>query len=348
MGGTKGSAQDAGAQQSSCFGCFCSSMPWLQVVCTALIVAGLVIFSANTGQAFNAIKTLLAELKVNASVQSLTSNTLSGLLGASIGAVLVVLALSVLATGVSASGKARRYRKRHGAKINPNNQCGVNCEMFSTVAVIFLMWIFLAACVAIIAFWTAVFLGAFAGDEGASFAMGTTDKLQQKISSALKKADGIFTSMRSAWDRLMGNVPSFLKNMSWFQDLTNNIGGPILNGSKGLSEVTCAPTCLDMGVFATIMKFEPRCVCGKDMLTSISARLKTAWKGMLVAVISIAVIAIAGSWILMATVSTFVHAKRDRREMKDAAARQAIDAAVADRRLTDDVEAAGTDQMMAR
>jgi hypothetical protein len=55
----------------------------------------------------------------------------------------------------------------------------------------------------------------------------TTDKLQEKIASALKKADGLFTKMRSAWTRLVNKVPSLLKNNSWFQELTTDIGEPL-------------------------------------------------------------------------------------------------------------------------
>lgn len=77
------------------------------------------------------------------------------------------------------------------------------------------MWIFLALIVAMIALWTALFLGAFSGDHGASYAMGTTDKVQERLAGALKKADALFQKMRSAWDGLMKTVPSFMKSSSW-------------------------------------------------------------------------------------------------------------------------------------
>ena len=46
------------------------------------------------------------------------------------------------------------------------------CEVSSNALVIALLWIFLALTVALIAMYTAFFLGSFAGDHGASFALG--------------------------------------------------------------------------------------------------------------------------------------------------------------------------------
>ncbi len=126
----------------------------------------------------------------------------------------------------------------------------------------------------------------------------TTDKLQQKIAAALKKADGLFMKMRGAWDKLVSNVPSFLKNNSWFQDLTRDIGGPILTGSTDLQTVTCPPNCLDLGVFATMMSFEPRCVCGQAMLTSIKSKLRVAWADTIWSLASLVAIAVAGGWLV--------------------------------------------------
>jgi hypothetical protein len=54
----------------------------------------------------------------------------------------------------------------------PESSCGAGCEVASSALVIGVMWIFLALVVAMIALWTAFFLGAFSGDHGASFAMG--------------------------------------------------------------------------------------------------------------------------------------------------------------------------------
>jgi hypothetical protein len=52
-----------------------------------------------------------------------------------------------------------------------NSSCAC-CEVGTSVLVIFLMWIMLAAVVGLIALWTAFFLGSFSGDHGASYAMG--------------------------------------------------------------------------------------------------------------------------------------------------------------------------------
>jgi len=107
--------------------------------------------------------------------------------------------------------------------------------------------------------------------------------------------------MRSAWDGLLNRVPSIMKNSSWFGDLTRDIGGPILTGSTDLSEVSCPAECLDLGVFATMMSFEPRCVCGKEMLTSIKSRLRVAWTDTIWSLASLVGIAIAGArWLLLA------------------------------------------------
>jgi hypothetical protein len=69
-----------------------------------------------------------------------------------------------------------RYRRRpchpsRTAVSDYNSSCAC-CEVGTSVLVIFLMWIMLAAVVGLIALWTAFFLGSFSGDHGASYAMG--------------------------------------------------------------------------------------------------------------------------------------------------------------------------------
>ena len=45
-----------------------------------------------------------------------------------------------------------------------------------------------------------------------------------------------------------------------------------------------------------MMAFEPRCVCGKDMLTSIQGKLGHAWKDTIWSLASLVAVAIAGGW----------------------------------------------------
>ncbi|GBF88685.1 hypothetical protein Rsub_01584 [Raphidocelis subcapitata] len=302
------------AQHGSAAGCCCHAIPWFQTLCTGIILAALVVFFVKTGQAFGAVNTLMTELKLGGPVKGTVKTVLSALLGGGVGVVFFTVLLAIIATVASAMGKARRYRMRRGAKIHSTT--GAACEIGTDVLVVLFMWLCLALIVALIAMWTAFFLGSFSGDHGASYAMGTTDKLQEKIASALKKADGLFVKMRGAWTRLVNKVPTILKNNSWFQELTTDIGGPLLSGANALDDVSCPPNCLDLGVFATMMSFEPRCVCGKEMLTDIQKRLRTSWTSTAAALGALAAIAVAGSFVLMATIGSFVNSKRDLKDIK--------------------------------
>lgn len=59
-------------------------------------------------------------------------------------------------------------------------------------------------------------------------------------------------------------------------------------------DYTRAQNTQDLGVFATLMSFEPRCVCGKDMLESIHNRLRSAWRDSVYALAALTLAAIAG------------------------------------------------------
>lgn len=126
--------------------------------------------------------------------------------------------------------------------------------------------------------------------------------------------------MRGAWEGLLARTPSLLANSSWFKDLTKDIGGPIMDGAKGVDEVTCPPACLDLGAFAAMMAFEPRCVCSQQMLTDVKASMRTSWTGAVAALAGLAAAAVAGSVALMAAVAALINSRRDLQEIKRAAA----------------------------
>lgn len=345
--------QDGEEPAGNSVGCCLRSIPWVHTLCSGLIIAALVIFITKSSLAFASVKALLVDLKVVGPVVKTASTLSSAALATGAAVTCMILLLAVIATIASMSGKARRYKVRHGmAKLSDYNSSCACCEVGTSVLVIFLMWIMLAAVVGLIALWTAFFLGSFSGDHGASYAMGTTDAIQAKIAKALKKADSVFTKMRSAWDSLVSRVPSFLKNNSWFTDLTRDIGGPLLAESANMTEVTCPENCLDLGVFSTMMSFEPRCVCGKEMLMDIKKRLRVSWSSTVWSLASLGVIAVCGSFILMACISSFVNSKRDVRDIKYAARNEEREAAKrappAPYPGASDVEMAAQDQMMGR
>lgn len=98
---------------SRCGGCL-ASVPLFQLICTAVILAGTVIFSVKGGTAFTAVRELFEKLGVSAGVQAKATSAMSAILGAGIAVLLCMLVLSALSTLAAANGKRRRYRIRHG------------------------------------------------------------------------------------------------------------------------------------------------------------------------------------------------------------------------------------------
>lgn len=117
--GCSDDAPEGGAPEEkhgSAVGCCCHAIPLFQTVCTAIIIAGLVVFFAKSGQAFGAVNTLMSELKIAGPVRGTVKTVLSALLGAGVAVVFLTALLSCVATVAAATGKARRYRMRRGAK----------------------------------------------------------------------------------------------------------------------------------------------------------------------------------------------------------------------------------------
>ncbi|KIY97511.1 hypothetical protein MNEG_10453 [Monoraphidium neglectum] len=159
-------------EPGTALGCCCGSIPWVQLLCTLLITAGLVVFFLKSGEAFSSVKALFTDLKVSASAQKVAAAAMEGLLAAGIAVVVAAIVLSVVGLVNSWIGNARRYRAKHGARVTDAASCGSWCQMGTSVLVVLLMWLTLALVVALIAAWTAVLLGSISGDSGAGFAMG--------------------------------------------------------------------------------------------------------------------------------------------------------------------------------
>jgi len=100
----------------SATGLCCKSIPLLQTICTLAILAGTVIFCIKSGHAFGQIRSLMADLKVMAAFQTTTKTATTALLAAGMGVLIVILLLGFIATLVTTSGRARRYKMRHGAR----------------------------------------------------------------------------------------------------------------------------------------------------------------------------------------------------------------------------------------
>jgi hypothetical protein len=103
-----------GGETGSVAGCCCKSIPKLQTFCTLVIIVGIAIFGLKSGQAFAAVRSLLAELKVVGPFQATTKAATAGLLGVGMAVLAIILALSLIATCATMNGRARRYRMRHG------------------------------------------------------------------------------------------------------------------------------------------------------------------------------------------------------------------------------------------
>lgn len=88
----------------------------MQLLCTLLITAGLVVFFLKSGEAFSSVKALFTDLKVSASAQKVAAAAMEGLLGAGIAVVVAAIVLSVVGLVNSWIGNARRYRAKHGAR----------------------------------------------------------------------------------------------------------------------------------------------------------------------------------------------------------------------------------------
>lgn len=136
--------------------------------------------------------------------------------------------------------------------------------------------------------------------------------------------------MRGAWEGLLARTPSLVTNSSWFKDLTRDIGQPIMEGSKGADASAaageaCAADCLDLGAFAAMMNFEPRCVCSQQMLGDVKSKMRVSWRDSVWALASLAASAIAGSFVLIAAVASLINSRRDLREIKTAKAAAAAE-----------------------
>jgi hypothetical protein len=95
-------------------GCCLRSIPWVHTLCSGLIIAALVIFITKSSLAFASVKALLVDLKVVGPVVKTASTLSSAALATGAAVTCMILLLAVIATIASMSGKARRYKVRHG------------------------------------------------------------------------------------------------------------------------------------------------------------------------------------------------------------------------------------------
>lgn len=105
-----------GAKQGGGCSCCCASIPWLQLLCTIVIIAGLAVFFTFTAQAFGAVNSMLKELQVSISALQVSDAALKALLGIAVAVVFFIAILSLVAAVSTAIGKARRYNQWHGVK----------------------------------------------------------------------------------------------------------------------------------------------------------------------------------------------------------------------------------------